>query len=54
MTDQNHASGYPTNEQIEEMWNAWKAYGEEGIKEVLEKRRQEREHSKSANENHPK
>lgn len=34
---------HPTDQQIEEVFNAWKEKGKAGIGEVLEKRPQERE-----------
>jgi hypothetical protein len=40
---ENHDNEYPTDEQIREMFEAWKSNGGEGIKKVLEKRRRERE-----------
>ena len=40
-------SEYPTDEQIEEMFTAWEKNGENGILEILRKRRREREESEA-------
>lgn len=41
---------YPTHEQIEEMFLAYKRDGQNGIREVLRKRRQEREDALAGNQ----
>jgi hypothetical protein len=42
-------SEYPTNEQIEEMFIAWKKDGKAGIRAVLQKRQREREEAEAEN-----
>ena len=40
--DAQEKSSYPTDQQLEEMFNDWKKDGKEGIREVLNTRHQER------------
>ncbi len=42
-------SEYPTEEQIEEMFMAWKKDGKKGIVEVMRKRVKEREEAEADN-----
>lgn len=44
---ENFDSEYPTNEQMEEMFMAWKRDGKSGIMQVLQKLRQERQEAEA-------